>query len=220
MTEESCPLCGSPLYGWLKLPDPRTRPTVGAPVADDGARVLDRCEECGAGIEAGTGPVDLHAELEAIQTTYGDGSPAILAANRLSWQASLGGEGWAAIDVHPGRLLLTPRSLQLLAERTGVRLGEVGFPPLGANQRWMWQTLINGLTLHPNFAREVRAGRLRMANARSRFAFIADCVATVLAAPFVFLVSFPVELVGALARRGGAMVAPLELPAESGGERD
>jgi hypothetical protein len=212
VSDATCPLCGSPLYGWLKIPDPKTRPTVGQPVADDGARVLDRCENCGAGIEDGAGPVDLQAELQAIRTTYGDGSPAIIAANRSSWQASLGGEGWAAIDVHPGRLLLTPRSLELLAERTGAKLGEVGSPPLGPNQRWMWQTLINGLTLHPNFAREVLAGRLRMANARSRIAFIADCVATVLAAPFVLLVSFPLELVGALTRRGGAMVAPLEPP--------
>ncbi|MGI9020956.1 MAG: hypothetical protein ACR2G3_09640 [Solirubrobacterales bacterium] len=216
MSERACPLCGSPLYGWLKIPDPSTRPTVGAPVADDGARVLDRCEDCGAGVEAGGGPVDLQAELRAVQTTFGDGSPAVLAANRTSWQASLGGEGWAAIDVHAGRLLLTPRSLALLVERTGATLGEVGFPPMGANQRWMWQTLINGLTLHPNFAREVRAGRLRMANARSRLAFVADCIATVLAAPFVFLASFPLELIGALARRGGAMVAPLEPPANPG----
>ena len=73
----------------------------------------------------------------------------------------------------------------------------------------MWQTLINGLTFHPNFAREVRAGRLRMANARNRFTFVADCVATVLAAPFVLLASFPLELVAALSRRGGGIVAPL-----------
>jgi hypothetical protein len=209
VTSESCPLCGSPLYGWLKIPDSGTQPTVGRPVTDDGARVLDRCEECGAGIYAGTGPVDLPAELAALRTELNDGTPVLMAANRGSWHASLGGEGWAAIDLHPGRLLLTPRSLELLAEKTGTELGEVEFPPLGSNQRWMWQTLINGLTFHPNFAREFRAGRLRMANARNRFAFVADCVATVLATPFVLIASVPLELVAALSRRGGRMVAEL-----------
>lgn len=204
-----CPLCGSPLYGWLQIPDPSTRPTVGRPVDDERSRALDRCEECGAGVYAGTGEVDLRAELDAIMTTAENGDRLLEAANRRSWQASVGGEGWAAIDLHPGRLLLTPRALELLAERNGADLGEVGFPPLGVNQAWMWQTLLNGLTFHPNFAREVRAGRLRMSNARSRFAFAADCVATVLAAPFVLLASFPLELMAAVSGRGGRMVAPL-----------
>jgi hypothetical protein len=144
----------------------------------------------------------------------------VAAANRRSWQASLGGEGWAALDLHAGRLLLTPRALELLAERTGAEVEEVRFPVLGRNQVWMWQTLLNALTFHPNFAREVRAGRLRMSNSRNRFAFVADCVATVLAAPLVLLASVPLELVAVLSRRGGAMVAPLRDPlaqdAESG----
>jgi hypothetical protein len=209
VTEEPCPLCGSPLYGWLKIPDPRTSPTVGQPVDDEGSRVLDRCEECGAGVFAGEKQVDLDAEMRAIRTTLEDGTAVVAAANRRSWQASLGGEGWAAIDLHPGRLLLTPRALELLAERTGTELEAVEFPPLGENQAWMWQTLVNGLTFHPNFAREVRAGRLRRANARGRFTFLADSIATVLAAPFVLLASFPLELVAALSRRGGRMVAAI-----------
>lgn len=211
MGQGTCPLCGSPLYGWLELPDPSSNPTVGRPIADADARVLDRCEECGAGVLDGSAPLDLEAEIEALVTTLDDGTSVVAAANRRSWQASLGGEGWAAIDVHPGRLLLTPRALELLAERTGTELGEVRFPPLGRNQAWMWQTLLNGLTFHPNFAREVRAGRLRPANARSRFAFVADAVATVLAAPLVLIASFPLELVAAFSRRGGAMVAALRI---------
>jgi len=208
--EKACPLCGSPLYGWLTLPDPRSRPTVGRPVANAaGGRVLDRCEECGAGVEEADRPVDLEQELRALEGTLEDGTRAVLAANRRSWQASLGGEGWAAIDSRPGRLLLTAPALQLLARHAGAELGEVRFPPLGPNQRWMWQTLLNGLTFHPNFAREVRAGRLRPGTARSRFAFLADCIATVLAAPLVALVSIPAELLAVLSRRGGLIQAPL-----------
>jgi hypothetical protein len=210
VSDARCPLCESPLYGWLQIPDPQSRPTVGKPVDRDGSRTLDRCEECGAGVFAGPGPVDLDAELEAISTALEDGTPALAAPNRKSWQASLGGEGWAAIDLHTGRLLLTRRALELLAQRTGTSLGEIGFPPVGANQAWMWQTLVNGLTFHPNFAREVRAGRLRMSNARNRFAFFADAIATALAAPFVLLASFPLELIAALTGRGGRMVARIE----------
>ena len=208
-TEKRCPLCGSPLYGWLTLPDPTSQPTVGRPAEADGGRVIDRCEECGAGVEEAAEPIDLARELRAVEVELGDGVRGVRAANRRSWQASLGGEGWAPIDARPGRLLLTPRALELLAERAGVPLGEVAFPPLGPNQGWMWQTLLNGLTFHPNFIREVRAGRLRPATARNRFAFFADCVASVLAAPLVLLVSAPLELLAALAGRGGAIQARL-----------
>ena len=163
--------------------------------------MLERCEQCGAAMEDAAS-VDLEAEMEALAARGG-----LIAANRAAWQATLGGEGWAAIDLRPGRLLLTPASLRLLAERTGRELGEIRFTRFGRNQAWMWQTLLNGLTFHPNFAREVRAGRLRPRNARSRVAFAVDCVVTALAAPLVLLASVPLELVAALARRGGEMVA-------------
>jgi hypothetical protein len=71
----------------------------------------------------------------------------------------------------------------------------------------MWQTLLNGLTFHPNFAREVRAGRLRAANARSKPRFVVDSIVTVLGAPLVVLISFPLEAFGALISRGGRIVA-------------
>ena len=80
-------------------------------------------------------------------------------------------------------------------------------PVTARAQAWMWQTMLNGLTFHANFARELRAGRLRPANARSRFAFAADLVVTVLGAPLIAIVSVPLELVAALARRGGEMRA-------------
>ena len=70
----------------------------------------------------------------------------------------------------------------------------------------MWQTLLNGLTFHPNFAREVRAGRLRAGTAQPA-AFAIDVVVTVLGAPLVALVSVPLELGAALAGRGGELVA-------------
>ena len=83
--------------------------------------------------------------------------------NRGSLQAAIGVEGWAAMPLARGRLLLTPKSLTLLAERTGHEVDAVRTPVTARAQGWMWQTLLNGLTFHPNFAREVRAGRLRPA---------------------------------------------------------
>jgi hypothetical protein len=70
----------------------------------------------------------------------------------------------------------------------------------------MWQTLLNGLTFHPNFVREARAGTLRPSTGRGHLAFAADLVVTLLAAPLVALVSFPLELAASLFRRGGEMV--------------
>ena len=69
----------------------------------------------------------------------------------------------------------------------------------------MWQTLLNGLTFHPNFAREVRAGRLRPATARSRLTFTLDSVVTVLGGSLIALLSIPLELVASLLRRGGEL---------------
>jgi hypothetical protein len=205
---DPCPLCGQPLYGWIALPPPSAESSIGMPLRVEPAaeRVIDRCESCGVAFER-AGEIDLAAEWEAVRRPGANGAHAIAIPNRASLQAWIGVEGWAAIGLGPGRLLLTPESLALLAERNGQRLDQVRFPRWGRAQAWMWQTLLNGLTFHPNFAREVRAGRLRPSTARSRPAFVADSVVTVLGAPLVVLVSLPLELGAALARRGGEMLA-------------
>ncbi len=203
----SCPLCGQPLYGWISLPATGGRTGIGMPVEPGSPeRVIDRCEECGLALERGL-EVDLEAEWAAVCHAREDGSRAVSIPNRASLQAAIGVEGWAGIDLYPGSLLLTPRSLELLASRNGDTLEPIAWPPVGRTQAWMLGTLLNGLTFHTNFAREVRAGRLRPASARSRFAFFADALVTVLGAPLVALASFPLELVAALARRGGEMFA-------------
>lgn len=210
-----CPLCGARAYPWIGIPLGPTAATVGLPSpvdpddprAGESARLIDRCEDCGSGIEQAPGEIDLAAELERI-TIGRHGADRILEArNRRSWQSGLGGDGWAALGDWPGRLLLTPRGLALLAEKNGLAADDVAYPPWGANQRWIWQSVLNGITLHSNFATEVRAGRLRPANARSRIAYFADAVASVLATPLVLLVSVPLEAVAALAGRGGRMIS-------------
>jgi hypothetical protein len=193
------------MFGWLTLPQADEPATVGRPVESEGV-VMERCEDCGAAVERGIERVDLEAEAVVLEVRAG---AELAAPNRASLQAAIGGEGWAAIDARPGHVLLTPESMRLLCERTGCSAAQVRCRRLGRNQGWMWQTLINGLTFHPNIAREVRAGRLRPANARGRLTFAVDCVVTVLAAPLVVLVSVPLELAAALSGRGGELVAEL-----------
>ena len=207
MTESNpCPLCGQPLYGWIALPPQSAEASVGMLLTEGDApeRVIDRCESCGVAVEHGL-DVDLAAEWKAVQAPSANGRPAIAVPNRASLQAAIGVQGWAAIELSPGRLLLTPRSLELLARRNAARLEPLRRPLWGRGQAWMWQTLLNGLTFHPNFAREVRAGRLRPATARSRLAFALDSVVTVLGAPLIALISIPLELVASLLRRGGEL---------------
>jgi hypothetical protein len=184
----ACPLCNQPLYGWV-APDPR--------------RVLDRCENCGVVVERGIA-VDLADEWRAL----GDG-PTVTIPNRGSLQATIGLDGWAALELSPGSLVLTRRSLELLARRNGAETESAATPATRRAQAWMWQTLLNGLTFHPNFAREWRAGRLRPSAAASRPRFYVDLVVTILAAPLVALVSAPLELGAALAGRGGELRAVL-----------
>lgn len=207
-----CPFCDGPAYPWIGVPYPGTGATVGMlspvdpedPDAARAARLFDRCESCGAGLEQAA--IDLADELERI-TVRRDGEDRYLdAPNRLSWQGGIGGDGWAALPESPGRVLLSPRSFALLLEKTGMEPLPAAFPPWGPNQRWMWQTLLNGLTLHPNFATRVLRGELRPGTSRGGFKFAADAVASVLAAPFVALISLPLEALAALFKRGGRMV--------------
>ena len=175
------------------------------PGAERDARLFDRCEDCGTGIERGREPVDLAAELAAVTIADEGGRLLLDAPNRASWQATLGNDGWAAVPESPARLLLSRRGLTLLAERNGAEPDGAGCPPWGRNQRWMWQTLLNGITLHPNFATRVIRGELRPGTSRGAFAFAADCVASALAAPLVALLSVPLEALAALVGRGGRL---------------
>jgi hypothetical protein len=208
--EGRCPLCGEPLYGWATLPGEGEPASVGRRVAPEaGTRVLDRCEECGVVVERGR-ELDLGAELVALSGPGAGGKITIDCANRASLQAFLGGAAWAPLDRLPGRLALTPRSLELLAERNGYQLGEISFPPTGRSMAWMWQTIVNALTLRNNFARDMLAGRIRPTGTRERLAAGVDAVASVLAAPLVALVAIPLEAIASTFKRGGRMIASAE----------
>ena len=202
----ACPLCGEQLFGWIAMPPPGDDAGVGERVEPDRERVLDRCENCGVALEHGR-EVDVATEWEAICRPGEGGDSLISIPDRGSLQAWFGEFGWAALDRYPGRLVLSAPSLERLAAINGHTLSDSRTPRTRRAQAWMWQTLLNGLTFHRNFAREVRAGRLRAANARSRFAYAVDWVVTVLGAPLVLLVSAPLELGASLVGRGGERTA-------------
>ncbi len=203
-----CPLCGDPLYAWIALPAAGGEASVGMPLSalPDEERILDRCESCGVAIEHGR-KIDLLAEWEAVCRAGDGGGREIAVPNRASLQAAIGVEGWAAIGLSPGSLLFTPDSLRRLAALNGQPIEQMRWPRWGRTQGWMLQTLLNGLTFHPNFAREVQAGRLRRGSGRGAFRFYADAVVTILGAPLIALVSFPLELLGAIFKRGGEITA-------------
>jgi hypothetical protein len=186
-----CPACGRPLLGWavVEARDP------------DGGRevVLERCESCGLGLVRGAG-----ADMEL------DERGVVAVANRRSWQAGLGGSHWAAIDPAEREAYPTPDALARLLEKQGLEAQRLRQPPLGRNQLWMWQTLLNGLTFHDDFATDVLAGRLRPRNARNVAAFAIDAMVSVLAALPLALISVPLELVAVAARRGGLIEADVK----------
>jgi hypothetical protein len=184
-----CPACGEPLFGWAVVGsrDPQ-RP---------GEVVLDRCEACGLGIAHGERSVDLAASEGGV----------VVVANRRSWQAGIGAAHWAALDPPARGTYPTPEALGLLCDRAGLEPVRLRQPPLGVNQVWMWQTLLNAFTFHDNFALDVLRGRLRPGNSRGVTAFAIDALVSVVATLPVAIVSLPLELLAVVAGRGGLIEA-------------
>ena len=164
-----------------------------------GEAILERCESCGLGLVRGS-----DASMEPSQRGV------VAVANRRSWQAGLGGEHWAAIDPAERDSYPTPEALTRLLEKQGLEPLRLRQRPLGRNQLWMWQTLLNGLTFHDDFASDVLGGRLRPRNSRNVAAFAIDAMVSVLAAIPVALISVPLELVAVVVRRGGLIEADVK----------
>ena len=199
-----CPACGQPLYGWLQLETPV------------GPSLLQRCENCRLGIAADLRTDDVSHELIAGARTLPGGELELRVANRGSVQAALGGFNWAALE--PGRGLYPTRdALSRLANHASLELIGVETPRWGQGQIWMWQTIVNAFTFNQNFATRVRAGMVRPRGFRDRLKYAIDAVVTVLATPLVLVVSVPLELVAALADRGGVLVARATRSSESEG---
>jgi hypothetical protein len=188
-----CPACGQPLFVWVE--------TEGYGARED--QVIDRCENCGLAVARDAVPSADHAIDALLFGREEDGTRvAIRADNAASLQAWLGAENWAELrpggrDVHP-----TPKAAGLLLARRGLELRRIRHlirPGMAA----MWQTLLNLLTFHRDFASEAVSGRLRPGTGRGLAAFWIDAVVTVLAAIPTAIIAVVLETGAVLARRGG-----------------
>jgi hypothetical protein len=190
-----CPACGQPLFVWVE--------TEGYGARED--QVIDRCENCGLAVARDAVPSADHAIDALLFGREEDGTRvAIRTDNAASLQAWLGAENWAELrpggrDVHP-----TPKAAGLLLGRRGLELRRIRHlirPGMAA----MWQTLLNLLTFHRDFASEAVSGRLRPGTGRGVAAFCIDAAVTVLAAIPTAIIAMVLETGAVLARRGGAI---------------
>lgn len=199
-----CPACGEPLFVWVE--------TQGWGPRED--QVVDRCENCGLVVGRDSVP-DAEAalaELLALRSgAYSNGSggdaatPVVIRApNADSVQAWLGAENWAALRPGDTDLKPTPRSAKLLLEKRGLQVRSIRHLP-APGMALMWQTLLNLLTFHRDFAPEALSGRLRPSRGRGRAAFAIDAMVTVLAAIPTAILAVAIEGGAVIARRGGVI---------------
>jgi hypothetical protein len=199
-----CPADGEPLFVWVE--------TYGYGQRED--QVIDRCENCGLVVVRGQVPTPEEAADRLLSGTEPrDGRVSFRAANAASLQAWLGAENWAALRPGGHGLEPTPRAVRMLLARRGLdarRIRHLARPGMAA----MWQTLLNLLTFHRDFASEAASGRLRPGTGRGRAAFWTDVVVTLLAAIPTAFIAVLLESGAVLARRGGVIEVEAEqLPA-------
>jgi hypothetical protein len=129
--------------------------------------------------------------------------------NAASLQAWLGAENWAALRPGGHGIKPTPRAAALLLARRGLdvrRVHHLVRPGMAS----MWQTLLNLLTFHRDFASEAVSGRLRPGTGRGRAAFWTDAAVTVLAAIPTAIIAVLLEAGAVIARHGGVIEVEAE----------
>lgn len=192
-----CPACGSTLFGWAALHDPRDRSV---------RIVLDRCERCGLAVTRAPGSPDPDAELNPLLSTAADGRVTLEAANRRSLGGWLGGAGWAALEPDRRRLHLSPESARLLLAKRGLEAGAARTPYSASGARLLKETLINAFTLREDFLRHARAGELpEPETARERWLVRLDYAVSYLVMAPCALLAYPLERLAAAVGRGGIM---------------
>ncbi len=202
-----CPACGEPLFVWLE--------TEGYGPLED--QVIDRCENCGLVVVRDAVPTPDHAVDELLLGRQEDdeGGVSVRADNAASLQAWLGAENWAALRPGGRAIHPTPRAARLLLARRGLEVRRIRHL-IRPGMASMWQTLLNLLTFHRDFASEAASGRLRPVTGRGRGAFWIDAVVTVLAAIPTAIIAVLLESGAVVARRGGAIEIRAErLPSTS-----
>jgi hypothetical protein len=206
-----CPACGEPLFAWVE----------DAGYGGREGEVIDRCENCGLAAARNAIPTSDAAAEALLSERERRGERVVLrSANAASLQAWLGAENWAALGpnmkrIGPGGAPLqngiqpTPRAVRLLLARRGLEVRRVRHlvrPGMAS----MWQTLLNLLTFHRDFASEAASGRLRPGTGRGLAPFSIDAVITVLAAIPTAFIAVLLESGAVLAHRGGVIEVQAE----------
>ena len=190
-----CPACDAPLFVWVE--------TKGFGPRED--QIVDRCENCGLVVGRDTVPGADAAVREMLTLDRGRGSTVtIRTPNADSFQAWLDADNWAALRPGSAGLVPSARAAKLLLAKRGMSVSAIRYLP-AAGIASMWQTLLNLLTFHHNFASEAASGRLRPSSGRGRLVYAIDAMVTVLAAIPVALLAALFEGGAVLARRGGVM---------------
>ena len=188
-----CPACGKPLFVWVE--------TEGWGPREE--QVIDRCENCGLAVDRGSVP-DAEAAVTQLLGSGGNGRNVFRAPNAVSLQAWLGAENWAALHPGEGTLKPSPRAVELLLGKRGLRverIRQLASPSIAS----MWQTLLNLLTFHRDFATEAFSGRLKPGGGRGRAASAIDMMVTVLAGIPTAMLAVLLEGGALVARRGGVI---------------
>jgi hypothetical protein len=186
-----CPACGEPLFGWLAEQE-----RLGASVR--------RCEACGLGI---VGSSQGTAEALAALTRLGDEERARI-VNRASFACSLGGAGWAGLEPGVHYLFTVEAVRRLVAQRDQVVRRRRWAP--GPGLAITWQTLLNSVTFGHNVALAA-LGHGEAAPADEPWQRRIDALASVVLAIPAAIIALPVELSGALFRRGAVTDLRFEL---------
>jgi hypothetical protein len=191
-----CPACGEPLFAWVE--------TLGYGPTED--QVIDRCENCGLVVARDAVPAadPAAAELVSRGQPLGGNAIAVRIQNPASLEAWLGAENWAALRPGGHDLKPTRRAAGMLLARRAFRLRR-SRPVTAAGIASMWQTLLNLLTFHRDFASETVSGRLRPGTGRGAAAFWVDAAVTILAAIPTAILAVLLEGGAVLARRGSVL---------------
>jgi hypothetical protein len=199
-----CPADGEPLFVWIE--------TYGYGKRED--EVVDRCEACGLAVPRDSVPSPDRAVDELLGRAEWHGERiAVRTANAASLQAWLGAENWAALAPGDPDIKPTPRAARLLFAKRGLQVRRIRHLARGGIAT-MWQTLLNLLTFHRDFAPQVISGELRPGTGRGVAPFWIDAAITLMAAIPTALVAVLLEAGAVLARRGGVIEIQAErLPA-------
>lgn len=188
-----CPACDAPLFVWVE--------TEGWGPRED--QVIDRCENCGLAVTRDAVPTPEEA-VDQLTGSSRNGRSVFRAPNAASVQAWLGAENWAALRPADRSLKPSPMAARLLLAKAGMEVSGVRHVA-GAGMASMWQTLLNLLTFHRDFAGEAFSGRLKPGTGRGGAAWVIDLLVTVLAAIPTALLAVLIEGGAVLARRGGVI---------------